>query len=99
MPRPNSYAVFCLKKKIDPALEPRLNQIIAPLKSIVAYDKFQIAFTAFFNDPPAADIYTLSLHDALPIFLQTPKATSSTLYFDSLTVNAGNGGFLHCIQI
>src|SRR2546430_1175979 len=30
--------------------------------------------------------------------LQTPKATSSTLYFDSLTVNAGNGCFLHCIQ-
>src|SRR5690625_7263812 len=31
--------------------------------------------------------------------LQTPKATSSTIYFDSLTVNAGNGGFLHCIQM
>src|SRR2546428_13556437 len=31
--------------------------------------------------------------------LQTPKATSSRLYFDSLTVNAGNGGFLHCIQM
>src|SRR5436853_576404 len=31
--------------------------------------------------------------------LQTPKATSSTLYFDSFTVNAGNGGFLHCIQM
>src|SRR5437762_13210651 len=31
--------------------------------------------------------------------LQTPKATSSTLYFDSLTVNAGNGGSLHCIQM
>src|SRR5690625_7054053 len=31
--------------------------------------------------------------------LQTPKATSSTLYFYSLTVNAGNGGFLHCIQM
>src|SRR5256885_1398423 len=31
--------------------------------------------------------------------LQTRKATSSTLYFDSLTVNAGNGGFLHCIQM
>src|SRR5436305_12639500 len=31
--------------------------------------------------------------------LQTPKATSSTLYFDSLTVNAGYGGFLHCIQM
>src|SRR5690625_6507456 len=31
--------------------------------------------------------------------LQTPKPTSSTLYFDSLTVNAGNGGFLHCMQM
>src|SRR5256885_15767426 len=31
--------------------------------------------------------------------LHTPKAPSSTLYFDSLTVNAGNGGFLHCIQM
>src|SRR5947208_15047633 len=31
--------------------------------------------------------------------VQTPKATSSTLYFDSLTGNAGNGGFLHCIQM
>src|SRR5690349_24672407 len=31
--------------------------------------------------------------------LQTPKATSSTLYFDSLTVNVGNGGFLHCIHM
>src|SRR2546429_9357088 len=31
--------------------------------------------------------------------LQTPKATSSTLYFDSLMVNAGNGGFIKCIQM
>src|SRR2546421_12549627 len=31
--------------------------------------------------------------------LQTPKATSSTLYFDSLTLNAGSGGFLQCIQM
>src|SRR5207245_3975217 len=28
-----------------------------------------------------------------------PLFRSSTLYFDSLTVNAGNGGFLHCIQM
>src|SRR3712207_6617965 len=113
----------------------------------------------FFNDTATTEIYTLSLHDALPIYnaeavkilifaaegltkrsavgfllrslimfqtfisrhnsnffsdklvltsvtpassapvLQTPKATSSTLYFDSLTVNAGNGGFLNCIQM
>src|SRR4051812_49985507 len=31
--------------------------------------------------------------------LQTPKATSSTLYGDSLTGKAGNGGFLHCIPM
>src|SRR5437660_10748038 len=31
--------------------------------------------------------------------LQTPKATSPPLYSDSLTANAGNGGFLHCIQM
>src|SRR5437764_12251843 len=31
--------------------------------------------------------------------LQTPKATSSTLYFASLTVRAGDGGFLHGIQM
>src|SRR5256885_15728554 len=31
--------------------------------------------------------------------LQTPKATTSMLYFDSLKVNAGNGGFLNCIQM
>src|SRR2546423_15360280 len=31
--------------------------------------------------------------------LQTPKATSSTLYFDCLTVNAGNGGFFLCIHM
>src|SRR5690348_108448 len=71
-----------------------------------------ILFPIFLHLPPTSVIYTLSLHDALPILvltsvtpassapvLQTPKATSSTLYFDSLTVNAGNGGFLHCIQM
>src|SRR5439155_21539878 len=26
------------------------------------------SFTFFFNDPPPTEIYTLSLHDALPIF-------------------------------
>src|SRR4051812_17873235 len=32
-------------------------------------------------------------------YLHTIKITSSTLYFVSLTVNAGNGVFLHCIQM
>src|SRR5690606_21777668 len=107
------------------------------VQSSLPFSGFLFAF--FFNDAATAEIYTLSLHDALPIsvgfllrslimfqtfisrhnsnffsdklvltsvtpassapVLQTPKATSSTLYFDSLTVNAGNGGFLHCIQM
>src|SRR5260370_17033472 len=32
-------------------------------------------------------------------FLLNRSSDLSTLYFDSLTVNAGNGGFLHCIQM
>src|SRR5262249_59981842 len=50
--------------------------------------------------PPRSPLfpYTTLFRSSAPV-LQTPKATSSTLYFDSLTVNAGNGGFLHCIQM
>src|SRR5438874_12262075 len=45
------------------------------------YFYFVLFFFFFFNDTATTEIYTLSLHDALPIF------------------NAGNGGFLHCIQM
>src|SRR5699024_30546 len=31
--------------------------------------------------------------------LQTPKGTSSVVYFDNLTVNVGNGGYLHYMQM
>src|SRR4051812_19597096 len=50
----------------------------------------------FFSDKL---VLTSVTPDSSAPVLQTPKATSSTLYFDSLTVNAGNGGFLHCIQM
>src|SRR5437870_11039932 len=50
----------------------------------------------FFSDQLALTSVTPA--SSAPV-LQTPKATSSTLYFDSLTVNAGSGGFLHCIQM
>src|SRR5436190_19448397 len=33
----------------------------------------------FFNDPATTGIYTLSLHDALPIF-ETPRANSCVTY-------------------
>src|SRR5207248_10179686 len=39
--------------------------------------------------------YHLDLHS----FPTRRSSDLSTLYFDSLTVNAGNGGFLHCIQM
>src|SRR5690348_9984604 len=149
MPRPSSYAVFCLKKKnvlLDGHRDASPGSVFAPAASLFV--------NFFFRHTAPPEIYTLSLHDALPILkilifaaegltkrsavgfllrslimfqtfisrhnsnffsdklvltsvtpassapvLQTPKATSSTLYFDSLTVNAGNGGFLHCIQM
>src|SRR5690606_36309383 len=50
----------------------------------------------FFSDRLVLTSFTPA--SSAPV-LQTPKATSSTLYFDSLTVNDGNGGFLHCIQM
>src|SRR4051794_17322700 len=56
MPRPISYAVFCLKKKR--ALRATdLNQGVV----------YGIQTDLFFNDPPPTEIFTLSLHDALPI--------------------------------
>src|SRR4051794_24811465 len=50
----------------------------------------------FFSDKLALTSVTPA--SSAPV-LPPPKATSSTLYFDGLTVNAGNGGFLHCIQM
>src|SRR5690242_21772722 len=52
--------------------------------------------SSFFSDKLVLSSVTPA--SSAPV-LQTPKATSSTLYFDSLTVNAGNRGFLHCIQM
>src|SRR5688500_20182163 len=50
----------------------------------------------FFSDK--LDLTSVTPASSAPV-LQTPKATSSTLYFDSLTVNVGKGGFLRCIQM
>src|SRR5699024_12725401 len=38
---------------------------------------FPLTLTFFFNDPPTTEIYTLSLHDALPILRVNHKAGSS----------------------
>src|SRR6266487_2096013 len=68
----NSYAVFCLKKK-KPG-----NNHDAPCRHIQAQPVQYVALVVpisqylhleffFFNDPAPTGIYTLSLHDALPI--------------------------------
>src|SRR6266853_1628147 len=62
-----SYAVFCLKKKKHNApLRPlRLGVIFN--SSILKGTFHPVATFFFFNDTATTEIYTLSLHDALPI--------------------------------
>src|SRR5207237_1351173 len=64
MPRPISYAVFCLKKKITTnRLECRQHKYTHSLRSSQLEHLDYFSFIA----PPTNNIYTLSLHDALPI--------------------------------
>src|SRR5690606_39518488 len=63
------------------------------LRSLIMFQTFISRHNSnFFSDKLVLTSVTPA--SSAPV-LQTPKATSSTLYFDSLTVNAGNGGFLH----
>src|SRR5882724_2232255 len=75
----NSYAVFCLKKKTNrcrrrfftrSALSRRMN-LFNPMPSSFFTATCPCAGRAlsifFFNDTATPEIYTLSLHDALPI--------------------------------
>ena len=50
----------------------------------------------FFSDKLVSSSVT---PDSLAPVLRTPKSLSSTLFFNELTVNAGKGGFLHCVQM
>src|SRR5580693_3508385 len=72
MPRPNSYAVFCLQKKKQFPI-PASISIDSPLSTLLLSTR-RYRFAAiespaffFFNDTATTEIYTLSLHDALPI--------------------------------
>src|SRR5207249_10652970 len=67
------------------------------LRSLIMFQRFISRHNSnFFSDKLVLTSVTPA--SSAPA-LQTPKATSSTLYFYSLTVYAGNGGFLHCIQM
>src|SRR6266511_3361887 len=68
-----SYAVFCLKKKrkVGLAMEASDDQPLAVGVNqgvgvgLFAFHRLQVVF--FFNVTAPTEIYTLSLHDALPI--------------------------------
>src|SRR6266851_1731542 len=90
MPRPISYAVFCVKKKIVfnalVFLVMRNDEHITigtfgisniPRPSLFGYSLdgsllFVYFAFFFFNDTATTEIYTLSLHDALPICTGPP---------------------------
>src|SRR3712207_1627595 len=58
-----SYAVFCLKKKRDDVSSAGR----AAGSGIACCSDARFCYVFFFNDTATTEIYTLSLHDALPI--------------------------------
>src|SRR5471030_2878358 len=67
----SSYAVFCLKKKKQADGGTRTASITGAM--VALFDALKViknrcVLYFFFNDTPTTDIYTLSLHDALPIY-------------------------------
>src|SRR5260370_33218083 len=67
------------------------------LRSLIMFQTFICRHNSnFFSDKLVLTSVTPA--SSAPV-LQTPKATSSTLYFVSLTVNAGNGVFLLVFQM
>src|ERR1035441_8337547 len=67
-----SYAVFCLKKKgfITWGLFLRSRSACPPRSPARSCSRDACRFCLFFNDTATTEIYTLSLHDALPILTQ-----------------------------
>src|SRR5215510_5720243 len=76
-----SYAVFCLKKKTT--WRQTLSSTASPLASAfsrisgtpVGHPPYRRTHVFFFNDTATTEIYTLSLHDALPISGPTHTST------------------------
>src|SRR6195256_1065023 len=70
-----SYAVFCLKKKKRHSITTRGDasrrvwwRVYNGVVSAVVRGRKKNRFFFFFNDTATTEIYTLSLHDALPIW-------------------------------
>src|SRR6266511_3820352 len=64
-----SYAVFCLKKKKKQRRAGRFHAyrtVVVQASASLSHPR-AVGFFFFFNDTEPTEIYTLSLHDALPI--------------------------------
>src|SRR3954470_11376258 len=80
-----SYAVFCLKKKRQQGadlvdLPPRGRNPALGLTArlpVVAFGDNAHDLLFFFNDPATTEIYPLSLHDALPIWLRRRRVAAA----------------------
>src|ERR1022692_4069887 len=84
-----SYAVFCLKKKKEHTrpgnrhLPERGRRSLDDLECYIHFlappDDIRPPLFFFFNDTATTEIYTLSLHDALPICVVFKSGTATTL--------------------
>src|SRR5258707_663318 len=61
-------------------------------RSSSAPPPFPVCLFFFFNDPAPPEIYTLSLHDALPIFLCHPRARARGFSNFSVPARCGSTG-------
>src|SRR4051795_1935872 len=77
----SSYAVFCLKKMLEGATFSPTNPLLpaADLAAQLTDAGANLLVTFFFNDTATTEIFTLSLHDALPIWKSTRLNSSHTL--------------------
>src|ERR1039457_7045922 len=86
-----SYAGFCFQKKHGPAAPLRarggqLHRLRQQDLRVGFASRVAVVVKLFFNDTATTEIYTLSLHDALPISLQTLRSSprSPAPWYDSV---------------
>src|SRR4028119_291688 len=105
MPRPISYAVFCLhtsglhkRARWPDCSLPNSPPAAAPLAyppSPLASPALPVGLSFFFNDTATTEIYTLSLHDALPISPDPLRPPGSDKRLPAVAARASRTGTPH----
>ena len=65
---------------------------------IVCFFFFVFGFFFFFNDTATTEIYTLSLHDALPIFSWPPRSYAERVYNIARWTEMPRGGHFAALE-